>query len=81
VEAESGAIFDLDIHDMSARKTDPAHVRYDVRFVIKALDEAFSVSKESLGLAWVPLTELHRYTDEESVLRMARKWKPLCYQQ
>jgi 8-oxo-dGTP pyrophosphatase MutT (NUDIX family) len=74
IQAQSGAIFDLDVHEIPARKADPAHFHYDVRFVIKALDEAFSVSKESLALAWVPIAEIESYTREESVLRMVRKW-------
>jgi len=72
----SREIFDLDIHEIPARKQDPAHLHYDVRFALQVIGaEDFRVSAESLDLAWVPIDELARYTDEESMLRMAAKWR------
>lgn len=69
-------IFDLDIHEIPARKQDPAHFHYDVRFALQVTgSEGFRVSEESHDLAWVPIDDLRAYTDEESVLRMARKWR------
>ena len=67
-------IFDLDVHEIPARKNDPAHFHFDVRFLFEADDEDFSISKESLDLAWVPITELEDLTEEISVLRMGWKW-------
>jgi 8-oxo-dGTP pyrophosphatase MutT (NUDIX family) len=68
-------VFDLDIHEIPARKQDPAHYHFDVRFALTVDgSEAFQVSAESLDLAWVPIAQLADYTDEESMLRMARKW-------
>lgn len=68
-------IFDLDIHDIPARKSDPAHEHFDVRFAFRhSGDGRFTVTEESHDLAWVPLTHLSRYTDEVSLHRMARKW-------
>jgi 8-oxo-dGTP pyrophosphatase MutT (NUDIX family) len=67
---------DLDVHEIPARKSDPAHFHFDVRFAFRVTgSEAFTVSDESHDLAWVPIDGLDRYTDEESVLRMARKWR------
>ena len=72
---------DLDVHEIPARREDPAHYHFDVRFTFQVVDdEDFSVSEESLDLAWVPIAELQTYTDEESVLRMARKWLASCGQ-
>ncbi len=66
---------DLDVHEIPARKADPAHFHFDVRFSFRVADsEDFTVSDESHDLAWVPIVDLSSYTDEESVLRMARKW-------
>ena len=66
---------DLDVHLIPARRKDPAHHHYDVRFAFKVVgSEDFAVSHESLDLAWVPIVEMSAYTSEESVLRMARKW-------
>ena len=67
-------VFDLDIHEIPARKNDPAHFHFDVRFALEVTSsEAFEVSDESHALAWVPIAGLAQFTDEESMLRMARK--------
>ncbi|MFX3657893.1 MAG: NUDIX hydrolase [bacterium] len=72
----SEAVFDLDVHEIPARRSDPAHHHFDVRFALQVVgDEAFRVSGESLDLAWVPIDRLGDYTGEDSVLRMARKWR------
>ncbi|MEZ5598204.1 MAG: NUDIX hydrolase [Pseudomonadales bacterium] len=68
------SVFDLDIHEIPARKGDPAHWHYDVRFAFRALTEEFVVSPESKDLAWVPVQRMDDYTHEESMHRMARKW-------
>ena len=67
-------IFDLDVHEIPARKSDPAHYHYDVRFALQADSDRFTVSAESLELAWVPVDDLSTYSGEESLLRMQRKW-------
>jgi 8-oxo-dGTP pyrophosphatase MutT (NUDIX family) len=67
-------IFDLDIHPIPLRKDFPQHDHYDVRFAFIANDrEPLLVSEESHDVRWVLLSELERFTDSESVLRMARK--------
>ena len=72
--AISTEIFDLDIHGIPARKEDPAHYHYDVRFLIRdESGEAFVVSEESHDLAWVPLERLEDYTTEWSMRRMRDK--------
>jgi 8-oxo-dGTP pyrophosphatase MutT (NUDIX family) len=70
----SPQIFDLDIHDIPARRQDAAHEHYDVRYLFEA-DRAdpFAVSAESKDLAWVPLDRLEDFTREESVLVFRRK--------
>lgn len=71
----SPTIFDIDIHEIPERKTEPAHNHYDIRFVFQCEDtEDFIVSDESHDLAWVELAELEAYSNEESMLRMAKKW-------
>jgi len=70
-------LFDLDIHEIPARPDTPAHLHYDLRFLVEA-DDAVSlvVSEESRALAWVDLEDLGRYTSEASQHRMARKSRP-----
>jgi 8-oxo-dGTP pyrophosphatase MutT (NUDIX family) len=75
VEPVSPRIFDLDIHPIPARKADPEHLHFDVRYAfVSRSGRDYRVSDESHDLAWVPIDEVHRYTTEESMLRMARKW-------
>ena len=68
------AIFDVDRHRIPARKLEPEHWHYDVRFLIEAdPSEPLVISEESHDLAWVELARLSDYTTEESMCRMARK--------
>lgn len=69
-------IFDLDAHDIPEHKGVPAHVHYDVRFVVRAKgDEDFVVSDESHALAWRAIAPLvDDETMDPSVRRMASKW-------
>jgi 8-oxo-dGTP pyrophosphatase MutT (NUDIX family) len=70
----SEAIFDLDRHLIPARKTEPDHWHYDIRFMIEAEpEEAFVISDESHDLAWIEIARMAEYNAEESMMRMARK--------
>jgi ADP-ribose pyrophosphatase YjhB (NUDIX family) len=67
-------IFDVDIHTIPARKEEPEHFHYDIRYVFQAdRHAALTVRRESRQLAWVALDEIESLTTEESVLRMVRK--------
>jgi 8-oxo-dGTP pyrophosphatase MutT (NUDIX family) len=67
-------IFDVDAHEIPARKTEPAHVHYDIRFLLEADDEAeVAVSEESHDVRWVELGEVARWNTDESVLRLVAK--------
>ena len=74
VEPLVSGIFDIDIHPIPTRKDFPQHDHYDVRFAFIANDQGpLLVSEESHDVQWVLLAELDRFTDSESVYRMARK--------
>ena len=65
---------DLDIHPIPAHGREPAHLHYDVRFVLVAgAGQQLRVSDESHALRWFPVAELESVLEEESVLRLARK--------
>lgn len=68
------SIFDLDVHPIPARRREPPHHHYDVRFLFRAEHDRYRVSEESNALAWVPAEGVGALTNRESVLRMARKW-------
>ena len=75
VQPISKAVLDIDIHTIPASKGDPAHLHYDVRFALRAASsEPLRVSLESIDLAWIEIEDLARLTNEESMLRMARKY-------
>jgi 8-oxo-dGTP pyrophosphatase MutT (NUDIX family) len=71
----SEAIFDVDVHLIPARKGEPEHWHYDVRFLIQAGTREFAVGQESLDLAWRDLDAL--VDVDESILRMVRKTRDL----
>jgi 8-oxo-dGTP pyrophosphatase MutT (NUDIX family) len=71
----SDEIFDIDVHAIPARKDDPAHYHFDVRYQLQSRGDNFVISGESIDLAWAPLETLRNYTEEESILRMLRKWQ------
>jgi len=66
-------VFDLDIHAIPARKDEPAHEHFDVRFCLQAPTRAFRVSDEVADARWVALSEIDQMTTDESVLRATRK--------
>ena len=71
-------ILDIDIHEIPARKSDPAHYHFDVRFCFQAQSDDVAVSDESNDLAWIEISAIERFTQEESILRMRDKWLSLA---
>ena len=72
----SRRIFDVDVHEIPARGETPAHLHWDVRYAFRAAgSEAYRVSDESHDLAWIEIKTIDSVTREESMLRMARKWR------
>ncbi len=70
----STAIFDIDVHLIPAKGTEPAHWHYDIRFLLEAsLDEPLVISAESKNLAWVKLSEVAALNNSASLLRMVKK--------
>ena len=74
VRAVSTEIFDVDRHRIPARKSEPEHWHFDVRFLVEAdPGEPLAVSDESHEVAWVALEEASRLNPGESIARMVRK--------
>jgi 8-oxo-dGTP pyrophosphatase MutT (NUDIX family) len=75
----SGDIFDIDIHPIPTRKDFPSHDHYDVRYLVQgSTQEKIIVSEESYDVKWVPLSDLEKYSEEKSVLRMRKKLMALA---
>ncbi len=70
----SEAIFDVDVHLIPARKNEPDHYHYDVRFLLEAdRNTPLVISEESNELAWVPLEEILNLAPDASIRRMVEK--------
>lgn len=69
-----GALFDVDAHVIPARKTEPEHIHYDVRFLIQAsIEESVRVSDESHDVAWIALDRVKDLNTDRSVLRLVQR--------
>ena len=66
-------IFDIDVHDIPARKDEPAHEHFDIRVLLAAPALATVASDEVAATRWVPLGEVATVETDESVLRAVRK--------
>lgn len=70
----SDRIFDVDVHEIPLRKDIPAHLHYDIRFLLEADPaEAFGNSEEITNIQWFSVERIKSMTDDESILRMKRK--------
>jgi 8-oxo-dGTP pyrophosphatase MutT (NUDIX family) len=73
----ASAVFDVDIHSIPARKADPAHEHFDVRFAFVAKTRSLVHSDEVADLRWVPLPDVARMGTDDSVLRAVGKLRAL----
>ena len=65
---------DLDAHEIPARGNEPAHIHYDVRFLVVAPPDAvIVVSEESLALRWFAADQPLDVPHDESVARLRAK--------
>ena len=71
----SDEIFDVDVHLIPERESEPAHLHYDIRFALQSSETKFMVSDESHSLAWIDISKIREASQEESLLRMACKWE------
>jgi 8-oxo-dGTP pyrophosphatase MutT (NUDIX family) len=70
----SAEIFDVDVHTIPARKSEPEHIHYDVRFVFEAAKGArLHLSDESNELEWVKLERITARNDSASIRRLVEK--------
>jgi 8-oxo-dGTP pyrophosphatase MutT (NUDIX family) len=73
----ASVLFDVDIHAIPARKADPAHEHFDVRFAFVAKTRTLVHSDEVADLRWVPLADVASMGTDESVLRAVGKLRAL----
>lgn len=65
--------FDIDLHQIPARSTEPEHYHFDFRYLL-VVDEglAFQKNDESNDLKWFSFPEAVKITGEESIARPLR---------
>ncbi len=73
VEVLGDGFFDVDVHDIPARKADPAHQHFDVRVLLRARTLAHAAGSDALAARWVRLEDVPSVETDESVLRAIRK--------
>ncbi|WP_138992147.1 NUDIX hydrolase [Larkinella sp. C7] len=72
----SPAIFDVDVHTIPARASEPEHLHYDIRFLLEApTDQPFDQTAETKEVRWVNVAEIEKLTTEKSIIRMNTKKK------
>ena len=78
IQVAQPEIFDIDIHEIPKHRDTPAHLHYDIRYLLIAqMSDQLQPSAESNDLAWVPLARLGDYSDKPSVLVLNRKLERL----
>lgn len=78
IQPRSHEIFDIDIHSIPARKTEPEHLHYDIRFILEAdMKQPLKISEESHNIAWIPIDDISQYSNEPSIVRMTNKMRVL----
>ena len=74
IHTVTSAIFDIDVHPIPARKQEPEHVHYDVRFLFQARrGDNLTISDESHDLRWFSISELQDLPHDDSIDRMVEK--------
>ena len=68
-------ILDIDVHEIPARATEPAHEHHDIRFLLRVSEQQPIERQvaESKEIRWFPAVGITERFDEESLARMARK--------
>ncbi len=84
IEPVMTGIFDVDVHPIpaNAKKNEPPHRHFDVRFLYRVkdkADEAFAQSEESKNMRWCSFDEAVKLAapHDISMHRMLHKWRDL----
>lgn len=74
-------IFDVDVHLIPARHSEPAHYHYDVRHLLRPVAGGkIAHNHEVKAAEWVQLSAVQERTSDRSVLRLVQKTIPLIDQ-
>ena len=66
-------LFDVDIHEIPARKSDPTHRHFDVRILLQSQSTDFQAGSDALDAKWVRLEDVNAVESDASVMRAVQK--------
>lgn len=75
---DAPTIFDVDIHPIPARKAEPAHEHFDVRFLLRTDTTKITRNDETHDAAWVAFSELCQRMTDPCEARVIRKLQALA---
>ena len=78
LELMAPAPFDLDVHDIPARKDEGRHQHFDVRYLFRARSREVTAGSDAKDVRWVPLTQVDEQMTDASVQRVVGKLLALC---
>lgn len=73
VDPEQPLLFDVDVHRIPARRSEPPHLHFDVRFHVMTEPGPLSPSREVRDAVWVALDAVADWTTDRSVRRAVAK--------
>jgi 8-oxo-dGTP pyrophosphatase MutT (NUDIX family) len=68
---------DVDIHEIPARKDEPSHRHFDVRYLFRAPSRSFHAASDAGDARWVPLEQIDAQLADGSVARVVDKLRRL----
>jgi 8-oxo-dGTP pyrophosphatase MutT (NUDIX family) len=74
------ALLDVDIHRIPARRDEPSHEHFDLRWLFWSPGATLTGSAEVRGARWVPLPEVATVRSDASVLRAIGRTRTLLAQ-
>jgi 8-oxo-dGTP pyrophosphatase MutT (NUDIX family) len=66
-------LFDIDVHEIAARKDKPAHLHFDLRFLLRTENRAHAAGSDARAARWFTWSEIAAVASDESVARAVRK--------
>jgi len=73
----TAGLLDVDIHPIPARRDEPAHEHFDLRWLFASRSRDLRESAETRGIRWVPLDRVPGLRSDASVLRALQRTRAL----
>lgn len=73
VRLASNGLFDVDVHVIPPRATEPRHEHFDLRFLFVASSREAKAGSDARDTRWVPVVEVARVETDDSVLRAVKR--------